>query len=446
MKKTLILSLALCAALSLSPAVLAEQTAEEITAPAEAAEETGVKATLSRTTMTLARNKTKQLTVNYSEEGVTGRVTWKTSDKKVATVNKGAVSARGVGTATITAEVQIGDEVQTLTCEVTVLLPVSSITLSQRKMELSVGDVVDLPTAQLKPSNASVTELVWTSSNEKVAVITEDGRLSIVGDGTAKITATSAQPFSNPPKASFTVTAVRNVSEIQMVEELLLAVGDDAQLKATVLPEDATDRSLNWGTSDDSVATVDRAGKVHGIGAGTAVITCRAADGSGVKAQCTVTVRVMAESVTSTLEDSIVLSAGISRKLTVTVMPLKADPTVEWKSADPTVVSVAEDGTMTALSAGITHVTATTVDGSNLSHVFSVVVEPANPIVILGISREKKSTDEAECLYIQPKNVSSTRTVKSFRFYVSLEDIGGNVSERYVCEWSREGNTIKPGK
>ena len=69
-----------------------------------------------------------------------------------------------------------------------------------------------------------------------------------------------------------------------------LKVKKTLKLKATVKPADATDASVTWSSSNPSVATVSSKGKVKAVGAGTCVITCAANDGSGIYAECTITV------------------------------------------------------------------------------------------------------------------------------------------------------------
>ncbi|SDL27023.1 Leucine rich repeat-containing protein [Sarcina sp. DSM 11001] len=95
------------------------------------------------------------------------------------------------------------------------------------------------------------------------------------------------------------------------------------QLTATVLPDDATDKSVNWSSSNRKAATVDSNGKVRGVGAGTATITAAAADGSGVTATCTVTV--------SKLSVANVTVSGLTAK-TYTGKALTQTPTVKLGS------------------------------------------------------------------------------------------------------------------
>ena len=84
---------------------------------------------------------------------------------------------------------------------------------------------------------------------------------------------------------------VYKVTEVKLDKtSLILDVGGTATLAATVEPDNATNKNVNWESSDTSIATVDASGKVTAISAGSATITATAADGSGVSASCSVTV------------------------------------------------------------------------------------------------------------------------------------------------------------
>ena len=140
------------------------------------------KVKLSKTKVTL---KVKQ-TVTLKLKGATGKVTWSTSDKKVATVSKkGKVKAVAGGTCKITAK----NGKKKYTCKVTVIQPVKKITLSSTKLELNFGQSAEL-TAVVSPSSASNKQVSWSSSNSDIAWVDENGVIwaNDEKEGTAKIT------------------------------------------------------------------------------------------------------------------------------------------------------------------------------------------------------------------------------------------------------------------
>ena len=153
--------------------------------------------------------------------------------------------------------------------------------------------------------------------------------------------------------------------------------GETLQLTATVLPEDATDKSVTWSTSDENVATVDDSGLVTAVAPGTATITATTADGSNLSASCTVTIEpniVLATSIELDL-DNAEMTEGSTTQLTATVLPEDAtDKSVAWSTNDETVATVDGNGLVTAVAPGTAIITATTNDGSDLSASCTVTV------------------------------------------------------------------------
>lgn len=162
---------------------------------------------------------------------------------------------------------------------------VESVTLSPTELTLIVGDSATL-TATVAPANAYNKNVSFVSSAPSVATVI-GGEIRAVGVGVAQITAITED---GALEASCTVTvetiAVESVS--LNADQLTLEVGKTGQLAATVWPDDASDSSVSWSSSDESVATVSN-GFVRALKAGTATITATTADG-GHTASCEVTV------------------------------------------------------------------------------------------------------------------------------------------------------------
>ncbi len=161
-----------------------------------------------------------------------------------------------------------------------------------------------------------------------------------------------------------------------------LTAGGTLQLTATVLPENATDKTVNWKSNNTSVATVDSNGKVTAVASGTATITCTANDGSGVKATCTVTVKpyiILVEKITLN-QTSASLTAGGTLQLTAKVLPENAtDKTVTWTTSNKNVATVSSNGLVTAMTAGSTTITCTANDGSGVTATCRVLVTDTKP-------------------------------------------------------------------
>lgn len=140
-----------------------------------------------------------------------------------------------------------------------------------------------------------------------------------------------------------------------------LTEGDSYQLKATVSPSNATDKTVTWSSSNSSVASVDNNGNVKAIKAGNATITAKS---GSVSATCTVSVQAKAPteipvSSISLDKSSLDLAVGDSYKLKATVSPSNAtNKTVTWSSSNSSVASVDNDGNVKAIKEGKAAITA----------------------------------------------------------------------------------------
>ncbi len=166
-------------------------------------------------------------------------------------------------------------------------VPVTNVTMSTNALNLAIGDNAVL-TAKVAPENATNKQVIFTSSNEKVATVDANGKVTAIAAGNATITATTEDGGKT---AICTITVTEKKIPVASVTldktALTLEVKTAAQLNATVLPADATNKTVAWTTSNDKIATVDNTGKVTAVGKGTATITATAGD---QKSACTVTV------------------------------------------------------------------------------------------------------------------------------------------------------------
>ena len=214
-------------------------------------------------------------------------VNWSSSAPSVAAVDEnGSVTAVADGTATIT--VTTDDGGYTASCVVTVIQPVTGVTLAPDILSMKVGDEPAQLTANVLPAGASDKTVIWTSSAPSVAAVDDNGRVTAVADGTATVTVTTRDGGFT---ASCEVTVIQPVTGVRLEpSHLSLYVGcTPATLTATVLPAGASDKTVAWSSSDPSVADVDENGSVTAVGEGSAKITVTTRDG-GFTASCTVNV------------------------------------------------------------------------------------------------------------------------------------------------------------
>lgn len=165
-------------------------------------------------------------------------------------------------------------------------IPVSDVELEESQIELEkVGDTEVLH-ASVLPQDATDKQLLYRSSNPYVASVSEDGTVTGMRIGTARITVSSADG-RNYRTCVVKVGRIIVVEKVELSDtQLSLKPGESKTITAVVLPAEA-DQEITWKSSDESVAQVSEDGTITARGIGTAVITANA---SGVKAQCTVTV------------------------------------------------------------------------------------------------------------------------------------------------------------
>ena len=216
-------------------------------------------------------------------------VTWTSSNPAVAIVtNNGLVIPISQGNATVTVTTTDGTNLSA-SCQVTVIKRVKSISLSETNLTITLPETVRL-TATITPSDATNQVLNWTSSKPSVAIVDNRGVVTSVGVGTTTIKATTTDGTNL--SASCQVTVVKqNVTSITLNESnLVMSSGETTQLIATVLPDNASNKTLSWTSGNTAVATVDNNGLVTAISGGTTYVTATTTDGSNLSARCTIEV------------------------------------------------------------------------------------------------------------------------------------------------------------
>ena len=149
------------------------------------------------------------------------------------------------------------------------------------------------------------------------------------------------------------------------------------QLKVTVLPDNASDKSVTWASDNTKVATVDKNGKVTALKAGTAVITCTAKDGSGVKATCKITVKdakatkITLNKTKATLKVKGTLQLKVKKFTPVSPLNTK----VKWTTSNKKVATVSKTGKVTAKGKGTCVITCTAQDGSKKTATCKITVK-----------------------------------------------------------------------
>jgi trimeric autotransporter adhesin len=301
------------------------------------------------------------VTRDASNNVLTGRtVTWGSSNTSVATVNgSGLVTGVSAGTATITAT----SEGINGTADITVTaIPVDSVEATLADSTIAVGQTSQGAAITRAAGGAVLTgrTITWASSNTSVATVNSSGLVTALDAGTVTITATSEGKSDG---VSLTITVVPVASVNVTLNPTSIQVG--ATSTGSAVTRDAsnnvlTGRTVTWGSSNTSVATVNGSGLVTGVSAGTATIT---ATSEGINGTADITVTAIpVDSVEATLADSsiavaeTVQAAAITRAAGGAVLTGR---TITWASSNTSIATVNSSGLVTALDAGTVTITAT---------------------------------------------------------------------------------------
>ena len=227
---------------------------------------------------------------------------------------------------------------------------------------LPVGSTQIL-TATIAPEGAKVT-VEWSSENDAVAVVNENGEVTGVAPGTTVI---SARADESVATCKVTVTEVKPTAIKLSAQTLKLAVEEQHVLEVVLTPSNAVANDMEWLTGNDKVAVVDQDGTVTAVAEGRATITVRC-NGGTIAATCQVEVVSKEEEVKVTaiaLEPaSLSLEEGQKRTLNVVVTPANAVvDDLQWETSDAEIASISA-GEVTALKAGKATITAKCNDGS----------------------------------------------------------------------------------
>gem|GEM_PF-1101679 len=246
--------------------------------------------TLSVETITLVLGDQYAFKAIISPENATNpEVKWSSSDTEIVDIDSdGVVTTIAGGEAIIT--VSTVDNRSAAHCNVRVVIdpiPVTGISLDQTSLTLEVGTSETL-IATIEPEDATNQNIIWSSSDEDVAIVSEDGVVTAIMDGEAIITVTTEDGEFTATCEVIVSIATIPVTGISLDQtSLTLEAGASETLIATIVPEDATNQNVIWSSSDEDVAIVSEDGVVTAIMEGEAIITVTTEDGE-FTADCTI--------------------------------------------------------------------------------------------------------------------------------------------------------------
>lgn len=390
---------------------------------------------LSKNEATINKGTILTLTANKQPDGTSdaSTINWSSSNPSIATVVDGKVNAVSVGETTITAECNGFTD----TCRVTIVNPMTGISLNKSTLSLNKGETATLTASKIPVDATDSTAITFSSDNEAIATVDENGVVTAVSNGEATITATCG---------SYTATCkvtVENLLKGLTIDKTLVEIDKDQTIQLNV-QKNPTDTSntdaITWKSNDEKIAVVDENGLVTGVGNGKTTIT---ASCGGFEVTCEITVCVHIESIQITNGD-ISLYKGQSEDLTVTFNPTEFSDskTLIWSTDNDEVVTLS-NGTVTAKNAGTAIITAETVNGKKASITVTVPEVKAETLTLnKNITTIEKGETETLIATILPENTTDDTTVI---WSVDNEDVI-NVNENGVITAIAPGTAIVKAK
>ncbi len=290
------------------------------------------------------------------------------------------------------------------------------------------------------PSNMTVDDVEWTSNNEKIATVDENGKVTAKGSGTVYITAMSKSDSVLNDTISIKVADIPTNVRMHL-HQIQFELGETRQLGATVEPATAKNKNVLWSTSNASIVSVDQTGKITAVNEGTATIKVTTEEG---RLTDTCEVIVYEQDVTKPGFESQVqgikinkasttLKKGETEQLEASVFPSTAMfQGVSWKSSNPEVATVSSKGKVKAISSGMAVITVKSNDGG-FTDTCVVTVDKIN---VTGISLNKTSirlnNGETETLIptVRPSDATNKEVVWSTANSLVATVVDGKVTAR----------------
>lgn len=353
--------------------------------------------------LTLEANQTAPFSVKILPDDATDRtLTYTSSNEKVAAVDEsGVIHALRAGKTRLTARSSSGKKV---TLSLTVTQPVTEILPEKAEYTLDTGRTLTLRAA-LSPADATAKKLTYTSSAPEIASVSSRGRVTGKTPGTAVITLRAESGAT----AACTVRVLRPVRSVRAASaRLTLNAGEKQTPVFSVLPQDATDKSLTFVSSDPAVLCVDPAtGEVTAIKPGAATLTARSLNGKTDRIRFTVLQPVQSVSLSG---QALTLDRGSSLRLSAHVEPQDAtDQRLTYATSDKKIATVSSNGTVSAKTPGEVTLTVTAASGASAR----VRLTVTQPVARVSFGFDSKTIDKYETIELSPAILPADATERS---------------------------------
>ncbi len=316
-----------------------------------------------KTDILLAVGKKSSVKINAEPNTASDKsVLFASNNESIATVDKkGNVRGVAAGSCVITAISASNPEIST-TINVTIVIPVSKITLVDGNIKLYIGQTLPLSVGYL-PANATIQAVTFKSSAEKYATVDEGGIVTGIAKGKATITATAKD--GSGTKATKQINVLQQPQSVTFSEPpAKLSVGTNKKMTAIVSPKSTSDKTLVWTSSNESIATVSKSGVITPLYPGQVTITAASKDFSSISASADITVVQPAKKIELS-ETKLNILVQNTAQLTYIITPdYTTNKAVTWSSNRPEIASVDQNGILTAHKRGTATITVACLDGS----------------------------------------------------------------------------------
>ncbi len=311
-----------------------------------------------------------ELGVNFSDESKLEDVIYTSSNEQVVSVVGDEVKALKNGTATLTAitptGVKTSVEVVVASEEILVntidVIP-TGVVIDEDNIELESGETYTVE-CSVFPTNASTTDIIWETTDARVAAVSDDGIITASSPGEAEIYVFYKTTMLGSIEVTVKSRKVTLSKLYILPTEMTLATGENYQLVIKYEPNNISDKTTTYKSSNNSVVTVSSSGYIKAIKEGFSIIT---ATSNGVSSTSLITVddsSKIVEVSSITLTPSISLNEKETKSISASVLPSNAtNKNLIWSSNNTAIATVNGSGVVTGVKAGVTSIVARSTNG-----------------------------------------------------------------------------------
>ena len=405
--------------------------------------------TLDTTKATIRKGDSLRITADVTPTTASNKnLVWESSDTSVATVSdNGVVTAVGTGRCTILCKSSDPSSTASAMCNIFVMQPVTGIELNTTEITVRKGQVFWL-NANCLPTDADDKSVTWSSNNEEICTVEQDGKVTAVEAGTTTIVAMSND---SGMLATCKVIVTQPVTGIKLNSSYQeMWVGSKYAIIPTVEPIDAENKNVTYFSSDESVASVDEYGVVTALKGGNTIIEVTTEE-YHLTATCTIVVKEYVSSITLSEHEKFLNVTETGTLTAVVETSTATNRGIIWSSSDDAICSVDKDGNLSGNRVGNAVITATAADGSGVydtcivhvvNPVTKITVEPDTVRMLVGDSYIVRAVVEPDNATIKDVDWSSSNES------IAIVDEAGEIfalstGKCKITATSKDGNNVK---